>query len=55
VAGADLPAGHRLIFSDLTWIRPAGGLAPGDEDQLIGKVLKRTVRFGDQLRASDVE
>jgi sialic acid synthase SpsE len=55
VAGADLPAGRRVVFSDLTWIRPAGGLAPGNEDQLIGKVLKRAVRFGDQLRTSDVE
>jgi sialic acid synthase SpsE len=55
VAGADLPAGHRVVFSDLTWIRPAGELGPGEEDQLIGKVLKRAVRFGEQLRASDVE
>jgi sialic acid synthase SpsE len=55
VAGADLPAGHRVVSSDLTCIRPGGGLAPGNEDQLIGKVLKRAVRFGDQLRTSDVE
>jgi len=54
-AGADLSADHRIAFSDLTWIRPAGELAPGDEDQLVGRVLKHTVRFGDQLRSSDVE
>ena len=55
VAAANLPAAHRIDFSDLTWIRPAGGLAPGHEDQLVGKVLKRTVQFGDQLGTSDVE
>jgi len=55
VAGADLPAGHRLAFADLTWIRPAGEFGPGDEDQLIGKVLKRAVRFGEQLGRADVE
>jgi sialic acid synthase SpsE len=55
VAGRDLPAQHRVALSDLTWIRPAGGLAPGNEDQLIGKVLKRSVRFGERLLASDVE
>ena len=55
VAGADLPAGHRITWSDLTWIRPASGLAPGEEQILVNRVLKRNVRFGEQLRASDVE
>lgn len=55
VAGADLAQGHRIIWSDLTWIRPAGGLSPGEEHVLLGKVLKRSVRFGEQLRMSDVE
>lgn len=55
MAGADLPAGHRIDFSDLTWIRPRGNLAPGDEQVLIGKELKRSVLFGEELSATDVE
>jgi sialic acid synthase SpsE len=55
VAGADLPIGHRIQFSDLTWIRPAGDLAPGQEDVVVGKQLQRSVKYGEQLNASDVK
>ncbi len=55
VAGRDLAKGHVLAGSDLTWIRPAGGLPPGEEHLLIGKVLNHSVRFGEQLLPSDVE
>ncbi len=54
VAGADLRAGHRLQLSDLTWIRPAGPLAPGQEELLVGKQLLRDVTFGEQLSPFDV-
>ena len=54
VAGADLPKGHRLQPSDVTWVRPAGGLAPGQEAQLVGKSLCRDVRFGELVQPSDV-
>lgn len=55
VAGADLSAGHCISGSDLTWVRPGGGLAPGEEHALIGKRLVHAVRFGDQLNSSDVK
>lgn len=55
VAGRDLSKGIQITWSDLTWIRPAGGLPPGEEHVLIGKTLNRDVRFGEQLHASDVE
>ena len=55
VAGADLNAGSYIDQSDLTWVRPAGGLPPGDEGLLIGRRLKRDVRFGEMLTAGDVE
>jgi sialic acid synthase SpsE len=55
VAGRDLPAGHRLEMSDLTWIRPSGGLPPGDEAQLVGRRLRRPVGFGEFVRPADVE
>jgi N,N'-diacetyllegionaminate synthase len=55
VAGRDLSAGHRLQLSDLTWIRPGGGLSPGQEDHLVGKRLRRAVVFGEPLGISDVD
>lgn len=55
VAAAELAAGHRLTSADLTWIRPAVGLAPGEEAQLIGRTLKRPVNFGEPLLPRDVE
>jgi sialic acid synthase SpsE len=54
VAAAPLDAGHVLQWSDLTWIRPGGGLPPGDEHVLVGKPLLRTVAFGELLLPSDV-
>ncbi|MDD1662941.1 MAG: N-acetylneuraminate synthase family protein [Methanomicrobiales archaeon] len=54
VAGSDLPEGHTLLLSDLTWTRPAGGLDPGEEFRLIGKKLRHPVRFGDKLTEKDV-
>lgn len=55
VARADLDAGHRLQQSDLTWVRLAGGLAPGEEGRLIGKTLRRDVRLGELLVEEDTE
>jgi N,N'-diacetyllegionaminate synthase len=54
VSASDLPAGHRLTVDDLTWTRPAGGLAPGHEAMLVGRPLVRAVRSGEQLNRSDV-
>lgn len=54
VAAAALDAGHVLQWSDLTWIRPGGGLPPGEEHMLVGKPLLRSVAFGEQLLPSDV-
>lgn len=55
VIGADLPQGHRLRFEDLAWLRPAGGLSPGEERQVVGKTLRRPMAFGEMIAAADVE
>jgi sialic acid synthase SpsE len=55
VAGANLFQGHLLEMKDLTWLRPAGGLAPGEESRLLGKTLKRDLTFGERLSEADVE
>ncbi|MBI4343019.1 MAG: N-acetylneuraminate synthase family protein [Candidatus Omnitrophica bacterium] len=54
-AAADLPVGAQLRWEDLVWLRPAAGLAPGEEGQLVGKVLKRAVGSGELIGLSDVE
>jgi sialic acid synthase SpsE len=55
VAAADLPQGHVLRLEDITWIRPSGPLAPGDEDQVVGRRLRHPVVFGQQLAPDDLE
>jgi sialic acid synthase SpsE len=54
-AAADLPRGHRLRAQDLTWLRPAIGLPPGQEARLLGRTLSRAVAFGEPLADEDVE
>lgn len=54
VAGRDLPAGHELVVDDFTWIRPAGGLRPGEEWRLVGRRLGRPVRFGERIAEGDL-
>jgi sialic acid synthase SpsE len=48
-AARDLPAGHAIAAADLTWLRPGGGLPPGQEAALIGRKLRRAVAAGHQL------
>jgi len=55
VAGVDLPAGHTITWGDLTWIRPANGIPPGDEYILLGKKLKKSIKFGNNIFEGDVE
>jgi sialic acid synthase SpsE len=55
VASADLPAGHRVRWEDVTWIRPATGLPPGEEARIVGKRLTRAVAFGEPILPADVE
>lgn len=54
VANAAFPQGHQLAVSDLTWIRPADGLPPGEENRVLGRSLKHPVCFGDLILPDDV-
>lgn len=54
VAARDLPAGHVVERADLVWLRPGGGLRPGREAALEGRVLNRAVAAGERLAAGDV-
>ena len=55
VAVRDLPAGTVLTQDDLTWTRPAGNLAPGQENRLIGKQLRVNISMGHPFKESDIE
>lgn len=54
-AARDLDAGTVLAREDLTWLRPEGGLAPGQEDRVIGRRLARAVTRGLPIPADGLE
>jgi N,N'-diacetyllegionaminate synthase len=49
VARSALSTGHVLTLADLDWLRPGGGLAPGDEHRLLGRKLSRPVTPGEKI------
>ena len=53
VAARDLSAGKTVGREDITWIRPAGGISPGREELVLGRVLTRNVAKGERL-TSDI-
>lgn len=54
VAARDLEAGETVEAEALTWLRPADGLPPGAEGQLLGRRLLRPVAAGEPIRPEDV-
>lgn len=48
-AAVDLPAGAILRLENLTWVRPGGGLPPGQEHLLLGRTLVRAVSAGEPI------
>ncbi len=54
-ASRDLQKGHPLAWGDLTWLRPGGGLEPGQEPRLLGRRLLREVKGGEWLSLADVD
>lgn len=53
-AARAMTRGHRVEMADLRWIRPGGGLEPGREAEIVGKILTRDVADGERLALSDV-
>ena len=49
VAKRNLSEGDIVTPDDITWVRPSGGLAPGRENEVLGRVLKQRVAAGDFL------
>lgn len=51
----DLKSGHRLSWEDLMWIRPSSGMRPGNEQDILGKILKRDMKIGEFFTPNDLE
>lgn len=49
VAAHDLEAGKVLAWEDLSWVRPGGGLAPGQEAEVVGKTLAKPLQAGEMI------
>ena len=54
VAGKDLRKGTKLTLKDLSWVRPSGGLKPGEEHKILGKYLARDIKHGEHILIKDV-
>lgn len=54
-AARDLPAGHVIEADDLMWIRPGSGMAPGDEELIVGRRLTRAVKKADLFDEAQFE
>jgi len=55
VTARDLATGEKIGWDDITWVRPAGGLPPGAEGEVIGKRLRNGLAMGEQLTREVVE
>ena len=48
-AARDLPAGQVLTVDDIVWVRPGGGIAPGNEADVLSKRLTTPVAAGSMI------
>lgn len=55
VTKRDMTPGTVLTENDLDWVRPGGGLAPGQEALILGKILRVEKKRGELLSLKDVE
>ena len=53
-AAIPIPRGKTLQHDDLTWLRPGGGLPPGEESRLVGRTLRRSLLKGELIALNDV-
>jgi N-acetylneuraminate synthase len=54
VVAHDLPAGHRIVESDITYKRPGTGISPLHWDAVIGRSTNRALSADDVLQWSDL-
>jgi N,N'-diacetyllegionaminate synthase len=49
-----LPAGHRILGSDVIALRPSTELVPADEALVVGATLRRAMRAGEAFHPADM-
>lgn len=54
VAIKDIPAQTIISEDDITWTRPGGGIAPGEEYKVIGKRISRGITRGEMILLQDL-
>jgi sialic acid synthase SpsE len=55
VASHDLSAGKTIEWNDLDWVRPGGGLSPGEESLVLEKTLQRDIPKGHLISLADLK
>jgi sialic acid synthase SpsE len=55
VATRDLKAGAVLQWQDISWIRPGGGLPPGQERLVLGRKLNNKVSCGEKISPKNLK
>ena len=55
VASRDLKNGDTITWDDIMWVRPSGGLPPGEEDRIMGKSLNSSLSKGDLILESHIK
>jgi len=55
VAGKNLDENTVLTLDDISWVRPGGGLAPGNEEMVLGKRLKEKVAVGELITLDNLK
>ena len=55
VTSRPLDKGAIIHLEDLSWLRPAVGLPPGEEEKIVGRKLKRKLTVGEPIQFSDLE
>ncbi len=55
VARKDLDENTVLTLDDISWVRPGGGLAPGNEKIILGKRLKEKVAVGELITLDNLK
>lgn len=54
VASKDMEEGTILTLENLSWVRPGGGLNPGEENIVLGKTMKKNIKKGERILLSNL-
>ena len=55
IAKRDIAPGEVLSMEDITWVRPGGGMPPGDEEKILGKKVVAPIVKGEKVMLESVK